>query len=341
MAEVFISYSSIDSEKAHEILARLEGAGISCWLSQRDIPPGADYALEIPKAITACSYFVLLLTNAAQDSPYVMLELDQAFKQKKEIIPIQLEQLAENEKTNFFLNAKQKLDATKNLTSAVNDVVRCVRPNISETIRTGNIHRNAPIHQKAVRCPHCEGEILKLIRCADLGGGLYVEEGVFTRNKNYFWINEESIHDVLSLLTSVAVLAIAVCGLIISILLKNNLHTLAQVKMHLLIIIVIFWCVCIVASLILLRCYYKIWEKDLMQERQLESRLEAFNSATDHLCQSIHNSDLKYWTLKCARCEKEFSILLPAEESINDRVANLLEEIIEIKRISIRDKKEI
>lgn len=69
MALVFLSQSSRDENKALEALKLLEEAGIPCWYAPRDTQPGANYALEIPRAIEECSYFVLLLSNESQESP--------------------------------------------------------------------------------------------------------------------------------------------------------------------------------------------------------------------------------------------------------------------------------
>lgn len=129
----------------------MEKAGVSCWFAKKDISPGSDYAIEIPKAISACSYFVLFLTDESQNSPYVMLELDQAFKQKKNIIPVLLDKIVQNQKTNFFLNAKQSVDATQDLTAAINEVIQKVKS--KEHID--------PDQTEYITCPHCGRSVLR------------------------------------------------------------------------------------------------------------------------------------------------------------------------------------
>ena len=49
--DVFISYASADTTTAHAIVATLESHGIRCWISPRDVTPGALYADEIVRAI--------------------------------------------------------------------------------------------------------------------------------------------------------------------------------------------------------------------------------------------------------------------------------------------------
>ncbi|MBQ9618270.1 MAG: toll/interleukin-1 receptor domain-containing protein [Oscillibacter sp.] len=61
MAEVFISYHEASAGAlAGEIAGRLDKAGISSWCARRDMPPGADFADEIPSQIDACRLFLLL-----------------------------------------------------------------------------------------------------------------------------------------------------------------------------------------------------------------------------------------------------------------------------------------
>ena len=41
--DVFISYSQPDRDCAFELVARLEGQGINCWIAPRDITPRTEY----------------------------------------------------------------------------------------------------------------------------------------------------------------------------------------------------------------------------------------------------------------------------------------------------------
>lgn len=84
---IFISYSSIDTEWAQTLRARLERDGLSCWMAPEDIRAGQDYASEIPAAIANCSVFLLLLTDNAQRSTWIPKELDTAINLSKPIIP--------------------------------------------------------------------------------------------------------------------------------------------------------------------------------------------------------------------------------------------------------------
>ena len=163
VATVFISYSSENQDKADQLLKKLEGAGISCWYAPRDILPGGDYTVEIPKALGECTYLVVLLTNESQNSPYVKMELDQATRRRKTIIPVVLEHMDQNESTNFLINAKQTVDATKDLDGAVNKIIKTIGGN-PDAIHADQIH--AKEHRiteycKEICCPHCGCTVLK------------------------------------------------------------------------------------------------------------------------------------------------------------------------------------
>ena len=161
MADVFISCSSADEAKVNEILHRLEEAGISCWLSRRDIPQGADYAVEIPNAIAACRHFLVLLSNAAQESPYVMLELDLALDQKKKIIPILLELTETDEEIVLYRNEKQKIDATENLTAAIDSVISRIKENENHGAEDQPLS-DEKYELKIIKCPRCGSTNLKM-----------------------------------------------------------------------------------------------------------------------------------------------------------------------------------
>ena len=293
MPEVFISYSSIDSVKAKDIVDRMEGAGISCWISQRDIPPGADYAIEIPKAITACECFVLLLTNAAQESPYVMLELDQAFKQKKVILPILLENVEENEKTNFFLNAKQKVDASQNVTKAVNEVISRIKPFAYTKHEVTEPKTERKEIQSVVSCPYCGCTILKRKRLF-IDRFLYPKDGIKREDKLMVYIlkHNESIGIICFIMAFVLLLLIIAR-------LDNILLWIAVAGIEILLLLF------------------------LLLNQPPESNSHKIRKL---LIDAINNTELKYYSFKCVECEKYFGVLLPKDKSLIDMTSILLEE---------------
>lgn len=111
MKEVFISYSTKDVVQAETVREVLEKNSISCWMAPRDIPGGSNYTKEIPNAIRGCKIFVLILSENAQGSPWVLRELDSAVNSGKVILPFMLEDCDLNDEFNFLLTGAQRYAA--------------------------------------------------------------------------------------------------------------------------------------------------------------------------------------------------------------------------------------
>lgn len=100
---VFISYSSKHQQMADSVRHLFVGEGINCWMAPYDIPAGSSYARVINDAIESCSCFVLLLTDASQNSQFVEKEVERAISYRKVVIPVQLEDLVLNSEFKFYI----------------------------------------------------------------------------------------------------------------------------------------------------------------------------------------------------------------------------------------------
>ena len=304
--QVFISYSSTDSEKAKEFVHRLEGAGVSCWISQRDIPPGADFALEIQKAITNCEYYVILLSKAAQDSPYVMLELHQAFNQKKEIIPVLLENFDLNEKASFYLGAYNIVDATKEFDGAVKKIIKTLSSNlrISDTVSLDTAELRKKLYAK-VFCPHCGRTCVKKQKSTT--SDCLNDQTAFKKKFRIlsFWRKNDKTTFVYGIIATMISLISMVC--VLSVFISDN-----ELDSELLMVrnVVIFG-----IALLLTTC---------LIGRFLEEYIGIYDMFND-VKTAMHSNELRYQRLKCAACEKEFGILVPADADLKELIPNLIE----------------
>jgi hypothetical protein len=73
---VFVSYSAKDKAAADAVVARLEAAGVSCWIAPRDVLPGADWGASILDAIEAAKIMVLIFSGNANASPQIKREVE-------------------------------------------------------------------------------------------------------------------------------------------------------------------------------------------------------------------------------------------------------------------------
>ncbi|MBR5504322.1 MAG: TIR domain-containing protein [Methanobrevibacter sp.] len=90
--DVYISYSTVDSEIANEVCSILEMNGLNCWIAPRNILAGSNFAEQINEAILSSEAFVLIHSKNSKESAYVKNEVDLAFSDKKRIIPYRVDE---------------------------------------------------------------------------------------------------------------------------------------------------------------------------------------------------------------------------------------------------------
>jgi adenylate cyclase len=91
MADIFISYSSKDREKADQLRELLASAGLSVWIDQSGIDAATSWSKEIVIAISNCNAFILLLSAHSVASHNVIKEVSLASEKQKKIVPIDIE----------------------------------------------------------------------------------------------------------------------------------------------------------------------------------------------------------------------------------------------------------
>lgn len=106
---VFISYSSKDRLFVSKLTQLLEAMYISYWKAPEMIPTGSSYAREIPKAIKECEVFLLVVSANSQESIWVEKEMDCAVYNRKEIIPVMIDEEPLSDTFRFYLNNVQMI----------------------------------------------------------------------------------------------------------------------------------------------------------------------------------------------------------------------------------------
>lgn len=108
---VFVSYSQADRDAAFGLVARVESAGIDCWIAPRDVTPAADWAAEIVEAITAARVMVLVFSSNTNDSPQVRREVERAVHHRVTVLPFRIENVLPSHSLEYFLSSQHWLDA--------------------------------------------------------------------------------------------------------------------------------------------------------------------------------------------------------------------------------------
>jgi hypothetical protein len=109
--DIFISYSQPDRDCAFELVARLEGQGIECWIAPRDIAPSADWAAEIMDAISSARTMILVFSASSNSSPQVRREVERAVHKQLSILPFRIEDVLPSKSLEFFLSTQHWMDA--------------------------------------------------------------------------------------------------------------------------------------------------------------------------------------------------------------------------------------
>jgi hypothetical protein len=109
--DVFISYSTKDQNMANAVCAKMEGAGVRCWIAPRDIPAGATWSAEIVKAIEACKVVVLIFSSSANESPQILREVEIAVGRGKPVLPLRIQNIMPSDSMAYFMSSVHWLDA--------------------------------------------------------------------------------------------------------------------------------------------------------------------------------------------------------------------------------------
>ncbi len=108
--KVFISYASLDQTEATKLVGEIERRGIPCWISNRDIAPGADYQQSIVAAVQSAGAFLLLFTENANRSVEIPRELALAGKYRKTVVPARMQDILPTGAFEYPLTSAQYID---------------------------------------------------------------------------------------------------------------------------------------------------------------------------------------------------------------------------------------
>jgi hypothetical protein len=119
---IFISYASKDQELADRIVREIEHRGLTCWISSRDIRPGADFQSSIVAALEHAGIVLLLFSHNANISSEVPKELSLASSRRKPIIPARIEDILPTGALAYQLTHAQFIDLFRNFDNRLNEL---------------------------------------------------------------------------------------------------------------------------------------------------------------------------------------------------------------------------
>jgi hypothetical protein len=108
---VFVSHANEDRDLIEKIVNKLEGGGIQCWVSYRDIPAGeGSWSRSIVTAIARSQLMVVVLTERSVNSKQVEREISIADEGNIAFIPVHLDKAPLPEGLKYFFSMAQRLD---------------------------------------------------------------------------------------------------------------------------------------------------------------------------------------------------------------------------------------
>ena len=124
---VFVSFSSANAKKALDLSKALEGRGVDCWISNRDVAPGENYQEAIVRAIKQSRAMVLVFSNAANRSEEIKKELSLASRHGIPVIATRIEDVEPSDAFAYELSTRQWIDAFDGWDNAIDALAGRIR----------------------------------------------------------------------------------------------------------------------------------------------------------------------------------------------------------------------
>lgn len=106
--DVFISHSSADLAISEKLYEYLEENGIKCWIDTKNVT--GLYARSIIEGIKQSQIMVVVFSGHSNVSPHVENEVDNAFNERKVIIPFRIEDIEMSDVLMYYLRKSHYVD---------------------------------------------------------------------------------------------------------------------------------------------------------------------------------------------------------------------------------------
>ncbi|HLA72684.1 MAG TPA: toll/interleukin-1 receptor domain-containing protein, partial [Steroidobacteraceae bacterium] len=104
---VFISYATADRTEALKVCKAIELRGTKCWISMRDVPPGANYQEAIVQSLRTARAVALVFSDAANTSDEIKKELSLASRYHVPVIALRLKDVEPSDAFAYELSTRQ------------------------------------------------------------------------------------------------------------------------------------------------------------------------------------------------------------------------------------------
>jgi hypothetical protein len=109
-SHIFVCFSSKDEAVARDVVEFLEDAGLKCWISLRDVPPGHNYQETIVHALEAARGIVFLFSESSSKSGEIKKELSIGGSINTPVFPLRLSPITPTGALRYELATRQWID---------------------------------------------------------------------------------------------------------------------------------------------------------------------------------------------------------------------------------------
>ena len=136
--DVFISHSSADLAVSEKLYEYLEENGIKCWIDTKNVT--GLYARSIIEGIKLSQIMVLVLSSNSNVSPHVENEVDNAFNERKIIIPFRIEDIEMSDVLLYYLRKSHYVDGYLDPVAAFAELKEQIISNLPEKKQDKELH---------------------------------------------------------------------------------------------------------------------------------------------------------------------------------------------------------
>jgi len=120
---VFISYATADRSTALKVCKAIERRGTRCWISMRDVPPGANYQEAIVQSLRTARAVALVFSEAANTSNEIKKELSLASRYHVPVIALRLKDVEPSDAFAYELSTRQWINAFEGWDKSIDTLV--------------------------------------------------------------------------------------------------------------------------------------------------------------------------------------------------------------------------
>lgn len=121
---IFISYATADRRDALALCKAIERRGTECWISCRNVEPGANYQEAIVRALRDAPAMVLVFSDAANNSDEIKKELSLASRYRVPVIALRIEDVEPSGAFAYEFATRQWIDAFEHWDSSVDALLQ-------------------------------------------------------------------------------------------------------------------------------------------------------------------------------------------------------------------------